>query len=290
LPTIVRAKANPEGDGLGATYTGNCQNEPTLFQTQGVCSPMASEASWDFGDGSTGKGLKVSHTYTKTGTYTITLKLIVKSETALSQNAPQILKDALREFCKEFTFTDKIYIKPSPEINLANEIFVCIVGGQSKLITPIVKNTVTPTYKWQTSSGALVTPTLTHTANAPGNLVFEATNTFSNSTFCKSKQPIEIKNGCDPILFIPEAFSPNGDTVNDDLKIVNEYVTNFILRIYNRWGEIIFESNDANLRWDGTYKGKTFAPGIYAYYLSYQSTDFPNRPPVTKTGGVMILR
>lgn len=69
-----------------------------------------------------------------------------------------------------------------------------------------------------------------------------------------------------PNIFIPNAFSPNGDGVNDRLCFHGDYVTDFYLAIYSRWGEKVYETYDIHDCWDGRYNGNWCLPGVYAYY------------------------
>ena len=76
---------------------------------------------------------------------------------------------------------------------------------------------------------------------------------------------------CDePNIFIPNAFSPNDDGNNDILyarsRIIDE-TREFVFRIYNRWGELVFETYDIKEGWDGTWRDKKIAPDVYDYYL-----------------------
>ncbi len=73
---------------------------------------------------------------------------------------------------------------------------------------------------------------------------------------------------CDfPFVFVPNAFSPNNDNENDILYVRGHPITKIELRIFNRWGEKVFESFDVTNGWDGTYKGKLLEPDVYDYYL-----------------------
>ena len=67
-------------------------------------------------------------------------------------------------------------------------------------------------------------------------------------------------------LFIPNAFTPNGDGRNDQLCFRNEWVTTFLIRIFSRWGEMVYESTDIDACWDGTFHGQPAMPGVYTYY------------------------
>jgi len=291
FPNITQAKQKQDGAGLSAKYTGNCQNQPTEFETEGVCSPMKGEAVWDFGDGETGTGLKTSHTYTKTGTYKVKLTLTVYSETEASKIASQaqildkLLGNTLKEKCKDFVLTDEIYIKPTPVVNLPDEAFVCVIENQKILLDPKPQQTYFPTYLWNYKSQT--TPTII--ADAIGKVTLKVTNVFENKSTCATSDKIEIKEGCEPRLFMPEIFTANKDGINDILQIPYAHITDFDLRIYNRWGEIIFESDDPERIWDGSYNGKVIAPMMYAFMVSYKSRDFPEREKITRRGGIFLV-
>ncbi|MFT4753454.1 MAG: gliding motility-associated-like protein [Salibacteraceae bacterium] len=72
---------------------------------------------------------------------------------------------------------------------------------------------------------------------------------------------------------VPDAFSPNGDEENDVLQILGNGISDVEFYVYNRQGDIVFESRSQSVGWDGTYKGEPSAPGVYAYFakVSYVS-------------------
>jgi hypothetical protein len=72
-----------------------------------------------------------------------------------------------------------------------------------------------------------------------------------------------------PVLWIPDAFSPNEDGINDDFFIVYAGIEKFELTIYNAWGEKIFQTTDPSFRW----KGEKIPPGVYSYVLSAKCTN-----------------
>lgn len=71
----------------------------------------------------------------------------------------------------------------------------------------------------------------------------------------------------DPSLYIPNAFTPNDDDRNNLLFVRGNFITAMHLRIYNRWGEKVFETKDQQVGWDGTYKGRPADPAVFVYYL-----------------------
>ena len=71
-------------------------------------------------------------------------------------------------------------------------------------------------------------------------------------------------------LYIPNTFTPNGDGMNDTFGVAGEAIKDFRMQIYNRWGQLVFESSDANQRWDGRYKGDQVPEGAYVYKVTAQ--------------------
>lgn len=77
-----------------------------------------------------------------------------------------------------------------------------------------------------------------------------------------------LENICDdPTVFIPNAFTPNDDGNNDVVYVRGDNIEIMTFRIFDRWGEMVFESNDQNVGWDGTFRGKQLNPDVYVYYL-----------------------
>ena len=77
----------------------------------------------------------------------------------------------------------------------------------------------------------------------------------------------------EPFVFMPNAFSPNGDGENDILKVEGRTVEELYLAIYNRWGELVFETSNPTGGWDGVYNGELSEPDVYGYYLKVKCTN-----------------
>jgi gliding motility-associated-like protein len=86
-------------------------------------------------------------------------------------------------------------------------------------------------------------------------------------------------------IFIPNAFTPNGDGINDTFGVKGEGIKNFTMRIYNRWGEVVFESRSPKQQWDGTSHGKPAQSDVYVY----QFTAVGEKSE-TKSGSVTLVR
>ncbi|MBL7766426.1 MAG: gliding motility-associated C-terminal domain-containing protein [Chitinophagaceae bacterium] len=95
----------------------------------------------------------------------------------------------------------------------------------------------------------------------------------ANGCVTATQVPVEQELCCR--LFMPDAFTPNGDTKNDTYKMV-EYGGGVIMgefRIYNRWGQEVFSTRDISKGWDGTYKGQVQNSDTYHYVVVYQCND-----------------
>jgi|GEM_PF-2543215 len=88
-------------------------------------------------------------------------------------------------------------------------------------------------------------------------------------------------------LFIPTAFSPNHDGLNDVFLPLGTHIIDYQMQIFSRWGELIFESNDINKGWDGTLKGQLLTAGEYYFRIKAKGTQGKN---AIKSGTVLLMR
>ncbi len=91
----------------------------------------------------------------------------------------------------------------------------------------------------------------------------------------------------EPYIYVPNAFTPNGDGKNDILYVRSSVGYSMDFKIFNRWGELVFQSSDVNNGWDGTYKGRVLEPGVFDYYLSLTCY---NRQIFVKKGNITLIR
>ena len=92
------------------------------------------------------------------------------------------------------------------------------------------------------------------------------------------------------LVFIPTAFTPNGDGMNEALFVLGDDIdrTDFRLMIFDRWGERIFETTDLSEGWDGSYKGSPAQDGVYNWRLEARS--FYTGRPHKLSGHVVLVR
>ncbi|MBY0480083.1 MAG: gliding motility-associated C-terminal domain-containing protein [Chitinophagaceae bacterium] len=170
----------------------------------------------------------------------------------------------------------KITILKNPSA-LALGADTCMEGRDSIIVS------ATPgydQYKW--NSGFSTSNNFT--VKQPGNYTVSITNQ------CGSKSAsINVSSICDAEIFIPTAFTPNGDGLNEKFKILTQpdYQLNSF-DIYNRWGEIVFRTTDLNKGWDGNFKGQLQPSGIYTYSISL--TSLKTGKQFFKKGAVQLIR
>ncbi len=91
---------------------------------------------------------------------------------------------------------------------------------------------------------------------------------------CTASDTLVVTQKCDNRLVVPDAFSPNGDGKNDFFTAkTNDVPKKFVMHVYNRWGELVFESNSITNGWDGKFKGQPQPSGTYIYYIQYAFED-----------------
>ncbi len=290
LPNVAAANPVQDGQGLSATYSGNCFRLPTILHTDGACSPMTNKVYWEFEDGTVLEGTDVSYTFPKRGWNNITVRVEIFNPSPLKNVVnSQIINKLLETPCTEKVFTDRIYIRSSPDVFLPDSIYVCVVEGEKKNISPVVRDDFDPfEYEWLTAADALIHTKSSFDFDVPGVFKLNVTNKLG----CSTEEKILVKEGCEPRMFLPDAMTPNGDGINDILKIEHKYISrdDFSLKIFNRWGELVFETEDIDKHWDGKVNGRVFAPMVYPYVISYKTEYFPERGVLTRKGAITVIR
>jgi len=160
-----------------------------------------------------------------------------------------------------------------PAVEIGGDSVLC--AGTSITLTGKVSNA--NRFAWQTGT---VAPQLTVTT--AGTYSITATNTCGITTVGKTVS----QSVCS--LILPSAFTPNNDWINDVFRIKYPFETrNFLLTIYNRWGEKIFQSNDIKKGWDGNYRGQLQPAGNYFWFITL--TDINNYFQQAH-GSVLLIR
>lgn len=97
---------------------------------------------------------------------------------------------------------------------------------------------------------------------------------------------------CDCHIYLPNVFSPNGDGINDVYKVARfcDSLQNFEMKIFDRWGELVFKTNDPNQGWDGVYHGNMSEPGVFAVVVTYSGKESDYYVDRIKKGSITLMR
>lgn len=168
------------------------------------------------------------------------------------------------------TITVNYELKPS--FTLGNDQLIC--SGQKIILKPLVNNMWQ--LLWQDGSQGT-----TYTVTQEGGYFLEAANICG-----RYRDSVVFTEGiCN--LYIPSAFSPNGDRWNNVFKVSGTaLVTQFHLQIFNRYGQLIFETTDKNKGWDGLYNSQPVQAGAYVYVLQYKD----NKKTHSLKGSILLIR
>jgi gliding motility-associated-like protein len=147
---------------------------------------------------------------------------------------------------------DKPVISPGETVQLDAEP----VTGNKFLWTPqqLVSN---PTISNPTATLSETTTFIVTATDTNGCLAIDSVTVVVETEFLCN----------DDYVFIPSAFSPNGDGRNDTWRVRSEVVEDISISVYNRWGELVFEGDQLDVFWDGTFKGAPASADVYGYYV-----------------------
>ncbi|MNK12863.1 hypothetical protein D3C87_309410 [compost metagenome] len=179
------------------------------------------------------------------------------------------------------TDTALVYIEvyPQPHVQATNAY--AIFGDDVQLHA--VSDDPTGTFTWSPSEFLSCALCSNPIARPDMEITYEVT--FTDSNGCQATDQMTIFY--DPQVYVPNTFIPDGNNVNDLFKAVCRNLQAFEMNIYNRWGELVYRSTDADQGWDGTSGSKTCAEGMYNWTIRYVGTD--NSIKVLK-GHVNLLR
>jgi gliding motility-associated-like protein len=233
----------------------------------GINAASGVSYSWDLGDGTSSNIPNPDHVYNVPGTYTVRLILSTKSGCADTATATlRVFPPARANFSLHHPNTE-------------------LYSDEDTLSTRnLSTNTVFQEWSWGDNTGDTLFEPL-HLYTDPGN--YRVLLKVVSPDGCEDtlSKPITVK--VHENLFVPTAFTPNGDGLNDFFSARFENITLVRVLIFNRWGQIIFESTDPDFKWDGSYGGKPVQMEAYSFLIS--ATTFYNKPLELK-GTVTVLR
>ncbi|HXH19259.1 MAG TPA: gliding motility-associated C-terminal domain-containing protein, partial [Chitinophagales bacterium] len=155
-----------------------------------------------------------------------------------------------------------------------------IDSGQSVQLH-VYANTPQPAFQWNPSNTLSCDNCWNPIATPVRDQTYSVTVTDS-SACSQDSADVEIRvrlfepdnpDDCFHSIYVPNAFTPNGDGVNDIFYVYGNGIDSLYFIVANRWGEVMFESHDVNAGWDGYYRGELQMPGVYVYYIKVLFCD-----------------
>jgi gliding motility-associated-like protein len=229
--------------------------------------------SWSLGSGQVFSGCNANYTFNQAGCFDITLtstengcaNSLTLEDYICVDNPPQA----------SFTVDPTVFSQPSQNISFNNTS----IGATSYFWDfgdDLYSNAVNPDHLFEnTIEGYTVTLTATSDAG------------------CTDQQELFIEFNEGEIFYVPNSFTPDGDGFNQTFKPIFTSgfdPFNFEMFIYNRWGELIFETHDANRGWDGSYgmDGRDVQQGVYTYKITYKNPRIDERKTVV--GHITLIK
>ena len=267
----ITYKVMPEA-GFSADYEEGCYPLTVRFTDESI---SATQFSWDFGDGTTSTIRSPQHTYQLPGNYQVTLTVpgpdgqtsketkfitVYDHPTASFDAAPQLV----------YLPEDKVHF-----INRSN-------GGAS--------------FSWSFGDGTVSdekNPIHLYTNEGFFTVTLKVWNEHGCETDTVKESFIEARRG--GFIIFPNTFAPRADVtginsiygVNSTFRPVYQDVETFHFQLFNRWGQLLFETDDINVGWDGSFNGTIAPEGIYTWIAKGK---FVSGKEYTKSGQVLILK
>ena len=225
---------------------------------------------WEFGDGTPltlDNGPFVIHTYSVTGTYNVRLIAIDTSTCNKIDTSAYFSITVFSIPTARFRWT------PNPPVENTITHFTNLSLGASR-------------YLWNFGDGESSTDVNPdHLYNATGT--YKATLYAFNAANCVDSLTQDVPILVRPLLDVPNAFTPGRFGTNGIVKVAGFGIGKMSWKIYNRWGQIVFQTNERKQGWDGTFKGTVQAMDVYTYTLDVEFTDGKK---IKKTGDITLLR
>lgn len=224
--------------------------------------------TWDFGDGTpTSNEITPTHTYEVAGEYDVYLQA-VDNNTCNKTHDTTITIHVFDAPAADFIYSPTTPVENTP-ISFTNQSSPDAIS-----------------FSWEFGDGYISKETNpVHQYNITG--VYDVYLIATNAAGCPDTVRKQVSAIIIPLYDIPSAFSPNGDGINDVFLVRGFGIAKFNIKIYNRVGRLMFESNDQNIGWNGAYNGSVQPMDAYAYVINVQFNDGTS---ATKNGSVTLLR
>ncbi|HEY2721007.1 MAG TPA: gliding motility-associated C-terminal domain-containing protein [Chitinophagaceae bacterium] len=162
-------------------------------------------------------------------------------------------------------------------VNLRNGLLKAMISGPDIVcpedIVPFKDSSIGQIKSWEWNLGngstsSLQNPTAQH--YPPNGAFFSISLSITDTAGCEATMQKIIRSVNNCYIAVPNAFTPNNDGLNDFLYPLNAYkATHLEFKVFDRWGRLLFQTNDWTRKWDGTFGGSPQPAGVYVWMLSY---------------------
>ena len=255
--------------GFIANDTNICVGDSILFTNTSISNGQV-EYFWTFENGSPSI-FNGEHppfiTFNSVGAFTVSL--------------------TMEDDCGIDTYSMPIFVHDEPQFNIQSDTFICL---SEEILLSLGDDQVEGyVYSWSPIDGLNDASSSDPLATILGNITYtvEVEDLLTNCIAQRSVD-ISVDPNCDCSYYIPNAFSPNHDNINDHFSIRSDALSALTISIYNRWGELVYESDELNFKWDGTYKGKRLSTDVFAYYAELICRETGNT--TLEKGNITIVK
>jgi gliding motility-associated-like protein len=228
-----------------------CPPLEVKFSDQTLYTSPSSVYEWYFGNGDKTFLQNPEYTYNKSGIYAVTLVVTNAYACADSLTIPA--------YIHVFEVPDAAFVLNPKQVSIFDPL---VKFNDRSLGFPVA-------WHWDFGDGTFGNlANLTHNYADTGT--FQVSLIVENTYGCTDTAYNQVVVYPDNTLFVPNAFTPNGDGDNDIFRAYGVNVNGFEMKIFNRWGEMIFASEDIEIGWDGTYKGSPLQAEVYTVVIYYK--------------------
>jgi gliding motility-associated-like protein len=178
----------------------------------------------------------------------------------------------------------RVLIKPPVPVNAGEDVYATL--GQTVQLRAEGPTAPPAIYSWEPATGLSNTTIPNPLAATAQSILYKVMVTMPDG--CTGTDEIWVKIYLGPEIYVPGAFTPNNDGVNDKLFVIAAGIKKFhFFRIYNRWGQLVFFTNNLNTGWDGTIRGTQQPSEAYTWHAL--ATDYTGKP-LERKGTVVLIR
>ena len=270
---VMAGSFNPQQNGAGTFGLTYSYQDPTTLCTNEASSQIKIIAAPTLNLGSDKTICKGDSYILNTGStgYTYLWSTAEKTPT-ITVSTTGTYSVTLTSACGSINDQANVTVVNNPEVSLGSDMIGCM-KNITLAVPPIFSQ-----YEWSTGENT-------------NEIVAMHAGTYSVKVYdnngCSGGDTINLVDSCKINLFIPNAFTPNDDGRNDCFVVHIQNITEYKIYIYNKWGGLVYYSNNENDCWDGRFKGDDCQMGNYYYIITYKGIT---KAETSVTGNILLLR